>query len=257
MRVLLPERSYTSEELTLVLRHELVHICREDSSNKFFLVFCKALCWFHPLMWLAMEKSAEDLELSCDETVLLGADSGTRKQYAQLLLQTAGDGRGFTTCLSASASSLRYRLKQIVKPRKVSTGAIAVFLAFTVLCMSFGYVTLSFDAGTCAQAVFGDAQPELTGVFFHGEKAQLTAEWAEKALLEYLAGLPVSYLPGNFLQEEEGQALTVLCREEDHSYAVTIHENTLSVRPLNGKAEEKTYYLGAEVDWTYILTLTR
>ena len=61
IRVVLPQRPYTREELSLIFRHELVHIGREDAWNKFFLLFCTALCWFNPLMWVAMKKSAEDL----------------------------------------------------------------------------------------------------------------------------------------------------------------------------------------------------
>lgn len=72
------------------------------------------MCWFNPLMWLAMRKSADDLELSCDEIVLEGCSSTTRYQYANLLLKTAGDQRGFTTCLSTTASALRYRLKHVM-----------------------------------------------------------------------------------------------------------------------------------------------
>ncbi len=117
-RVVLPERSYSQRDLELILRHEIIHIGREDAWNKFFLVFCTAMCWFNPLMWIAMRKSADDLELSCDETVLLNADEGTRKQYAILLLDTAGDERGFTTCLSASANAMRYRLRSVTKPTK-------------------------------------------------------------------------------------------------------------------------------------------
>ena len=67
-------------------------------------------------MWMAMERSAQDMELSCDETVLLEADDVTRRRYAGLLLATAGDSRGFTTCLSASASALRYRLRNVSIP---------------------------------------------------------------------------------------------------------------------------------------------
>ena len=65
-------------------------------------------------MRVAARKSADDLELSCDETVLAGEDSGSRKRYAELILKTAGDERGFTTCLSATATALRYRLKNII-----------------------------------------------------------------------------------------------------------------------------------------------
>ena len=66
-RVVLPEKDYTTEELELILQHKIVHIAREDAGAKYFLVFCTAMCWFNPLMWVAMRKSAEDIELSCDE----------------------------------------------------------------------------------------------------------------------------------------------------------------------------------------------
>ena len=109
--VLLPEKEYSLEELSLIFRHEIIHIGREDAWSKFTILFCTATCWFNPLMLIAMRKSAEDLELSCDETVLLQADEKTRRQYAELLLSTVGDERGFTTCLSSSAKALKYRLE--------------------------------------------------------------------------------------------------------------------------------------------------
>lgn len=46
VRVVLPQRHYTPEELKLIFRHELVHIGREDAWNKFFVAFCIAMCWF-------------------------------------------------------------------------------------------------------------------------------------------------------------------------------------------------------------------
>jgi len=139
IRVVLPERIYTEEELRLIFRHELIHIGRGDSSGKFFLVFCTALCWFNPLVWLAMDQSAEDMELSCDETVLLGADSERRRRYGELLLRTAGDQRGFTTCLSSTARSLRYRLERVIAPARRHLGGVLVGTAmFLLLLMTCG-----------------------------------------------------------------------------------------------------------------------
>lgn len=70
----------------------------------------QALCWFNPLMWIATRKASDDLELSCDEIVLENMDEGMRRQYAELLLDTAGQAGGFTICLSAAAETMRYRL---------------------------------------------------------------------------------------------------------------------------------------------------
>ena len=105
-------------------------------------------------MWIAMRKSADDMELSCDETVLLGADDATRKQYAILLLDTAGDERGFTTCLSATANAMRYRLQNITKPVKRRSGALIVGAVFFILCMTSGYVALAYEGNSGAQLIY-------------------------------------------------------------------------------------------------------
>jgi hypothetical protein len=152
--VLLPEREYSLEELRLIFRHEIVHIGREDAWNKFLILFCTAMCWFNPLMWIAMRKSAEDLELSCDETVLLGEEQEVRRRYAGLLLQTAGDDRGFTTCLSTSARALHYRIQHVLKPTRKRTGAILVGMIAFVLLITYGHVTFAGAERTGKEVIF-------------------------------------------------------------------------------------------------------
>ena len=142
--LVLPEKEYTLEELELIFRHEIIHIQRRDGATKFFLVFCCALCWFNPLMWLGIRRSAEDMELSCDEAVLNSFPEKTqRHQYAKLLLQTAGEERGFTSCLAASTSALRYRLENIITPRSRKSGAVFSALVTFFMMMTIGCVRLS------------------------------------------------------------------------------------------------------------------
>ena len=143
--VLLPERTYSEEELRMIFRHELIHIQRWDCVLKFFLVFSTAMCWFNPLLWLAMHLCAEDIELGCDEAVAQHLNETGRRDYAELLLRTAGDGRGFTTCLSASARSLRYRLRCVMKPARKWDGCLLPALAAFLLAVSYGL--LSFVPG--------------------------------------------------------------------------------------------------------------
>lgn len=197
LQVVLPLRTYTPDELHLVFRHEIVHICRRDSWNKFFLMFCTALCWFDPLMWMAMRRSAEDTELSCDETVLLDADEATRRQYAQLLLTTAGDSRGYTTCLSSAAASLRYRLRSVVAPRRRVAGGILVGLTLFLLMSSFGYVALSFDERPGAEVLFGG---DPAGYTLHSVRrdGELLDCSDPEALMDYLSALPLAHLTGNY-----------------------------------------------------------
>ena len=104
------------------------------------MVFCTAMCWFNPLMWVAMRKSADDFELSCDESVLLAQPQPVRRQYAELLLKTAGDERGFTTCLSARAASLRYRLTRVLHPKKTSEGTLMLTCFMFLFMIGCGWL---------------------------------------------------------------------------------------------------------------------
>lgn len=253
VRVVLPERSYTSEELSLIFRHELIHIGREDAWNKFFLVFCTAMCWFAPLMWRAMEKSAEDLELSCDETVLLDLDDGAKRRYAELLLKTAGDERGFTTCLSASAKALRYRLRSVVEPKEKRSGALIVGVVFFLLCMSCGYVAIAYGEDTGAELIY-QSRPLEEYSLYH-------ARWAgnpygvddigidEAALHQYLSSLRMKHIGGNYSFSQEGKELTLMLDTPKGLLSVIVSDRSVKLAPLYGRANAQYYYLPDGADW--------
>ena len=259
IRVVLPQRPYTREELSLIFRHELVHIGREDAWNKFFLLFCTALCWFNPLMWVAMKKSAEDLELSCDETVLLEADQDTRSRYARLLLDTAGDARGFTTCLSASASSLRYRLRSIVHPPKKWAGGLLLGLVFFVLCMSCGFAALAWEAGTGAEIIFQSRDPQGYALNYvtrrEGNETTYPRCTDPQAMADYLSRLSMEYLTGSYTYGEEDRELFLLYEADGQVMGVTLWDHAAKVVPLREEEEGGGYYLPQATDWAYLDSL--
>lgn len=256
-RVVLPERPYTSSDLVLIFRHELVHIGREDCWNKFFLVFCTAVCWFNPLMWMAMRRSADDLELSCDEAVLRDAASETRQEYARLLLQTAGDERGFTTCLSASAKALRYRLRNVVKPCSRRSGAILVGMVFFVLIMSCGYVTIAYGSGTGEAYIFSSQDPgafDLTGTSLKIDGKYSSHDCADpEALNRYLSSLQFQEIAGNYTFSTEKQELALTYRIPSSTRWVNLSEHALTV--ANSGAGKTTYLTASPVDWDYIASI--
>lgn len=205
IRVILLERSFTEDELRLILRHELVHILRSDSQTKLLLVLFTALNWFNPLMWIAMRKCAEDLELSCDEYVLEQADAQERRQYAELLLHTAGDERGFTTCLSAKAKTLRYRLRQVVNPRKRWIGGFLVGISFALMLLSTGYVAISYETVTGDEVFFAETDKNFAEIrSFHerdGKGLQFYTCTDPEAMKDYLSQLELSRIIGQYAYE--------------------------------------------------------
>lgn len=245
IRVVLPDRAYSPEDLALIFRHEIIHIGRQDSWSKFFLVFCTAMCWFNPLMWIAMRKSADDLELSCDETVLTDSDDDTRHRYASLLLSTAGDERGFTTCLSASASALRYRLKNVMKPSKKRSGALTVGCLFSLLCMTCGYAALSIGGYTGAEVIYRSQEPErysLTSAMLNCKSGHYTLDCTDEDALErYLSSLHLEHIQGNYSFSDDGGEITLIYDTPGELIAVTLSGHIVKVSAYTEMRSEYYY----------------
>lgn len=261
IRVVLPERAYTPEELTLILRHELIHIGCGDSSAKFFLAFCSALCWFNPLVWAAMGRGAEELELNCDQEVLEWSGEDERGIYARLLLRTAGEQAGFTTCLSTSAASLRYRLRQILHPvrRDMRSGVAA--LAIFALIMSSGLVSLAYSVGTLREVLSSSNGWEISQIseiyrFHNGKNGSLCRAADQEALLSYLEGLELQAVTGLTLYESGGEELWVECvLDENNGFRLTVQDNMAYIYPANRASNPTSYLVNGGVDWAYLESL--
>ncbi|MBR6739047.1 MAG: M56 family metallopeptidase, partial [Oscillospiraceae bacterium] len=263
VRVVLPERHYTEAELRLIYRHELVHIGREDSGMKFFMVFTAAMFWFNPLMWLALRRSAEDLELGCDETVLLDADEATRRQYAELLLKTAGDDRGFSSCLSASAKSLRYRLKNVMKPVERSLGAGIAMLAMLLLFLSFGQVAFAYEEVSVKDELFNGRNAENVEVSYftdYGSSGRFAFYDYNggDALYSYLNSLELHRITGNYKLPSTGEKKILVTYNADGVISLSITEHFVKVARLHKperhdhERQEEYFYCQQDIDFDYL-----
>ena len=263
IRVVLPPRPYTAEELQLILRHEIIHICRGDSGNKFSMVFCCATCWFNPLMWRAMRKSADDLELSCDETVLLNTNEETKAKYANLILNTVSDERGFTTCLSASPTALRYRLNHILHTEKKASGFLITAAICFLLFFSFGNFALSCGEFTGREIIFTQngasnlSSCELFGFntsFDYGNG--LTYCNNEEALKEYFAGMELSRINGNYNLERAHNEIELFFKTEESEFYIQLSDQILKTQRF-GKTQNGLvcYHVRSDIDWEYLFSL--
>lgn len=263
--VVLPETEYAPEDLELILRHELVHILRCDGQTKLFLTFCTAACWFNPLMWLAMARAAEDLELSCDELVLEYANAAEKRRYADLVLRCAGEPRGFTSCLSATAKSLRYRLKQIVSPGRRLVGGITVGVVFFLLLVTSGMVAFAWGGGTAQDAAFDGN--EVSAYRFDHVSRGICGEYGghrsksytcsdPDALLNYVFSLPVIRVGGNYQFPSEGEFLDMMLYGPEGTVYFSMTEGYFKLNWLHGR-HRGTEIFGLETapDWEYMDSL--
>lgn len=258
MRLFLPKHNYTRSEFELIFSHELRHILRSDARTKLFLGFCAAICWFNPLCWIAIRKAADDLELSCDEAILSNATEDKRRQYAELILKSAGTRRGYTTCLSASARTMRYRLRNIVKQKKRLPGGIAVGAAMTLLISTFGIVALSDSAGTGQALLFNDTIPSLGSVVLLNRNKTDSCYttvygYNEEALSKYLASLHIRRVYAGNFNESNKRMLSVFYGGNGVWQNLDLHDGFITVHTANPLC--RCYIVDDKIDWSYIESL--
>jgi beta-lactamase regulating signal transducer with metallopeptidase domain len=264
--LVLPEQDYSPEELEMILKHELIHISRRDSLLKFTMSLWMAFMWFNPLAWIALRVCAQDLELSCDEAVVYGRSKQSRKEYARLLLHSAPRQLGYTTCLSAAASSLRYRLKNILTDRKRITGSIIVgILCFLILlggmCAGIRYQAvpaneLLFTETDINQLKVGEMMYEIGGAGISGGECK-----EDQRLLEYLCGLPLQKTTEKPDVYSASSQVQITIHAPDHNYRLTFGDEYLQVLTVTFSETDDdsrwktTYYqMVSEPDWQFLLS---
>lgn len=230
--VYLPQKNYEPQELRMIFRHELTHLRRNDVGRKIFLAVCNGVGWFCPLTWLATRKAAEDMELSCDEAALSGLTSEERQQYAGLLLATTGTSVGFTTCLSASASALRYRLKRALHPRRMRRGTALCLLALLLCSYAFGSVYPAERRGTL-QILLNE--PELLQTCFCGGKKPARVVYDTACIGMMLSRMEAEQLIAVPDSSNWGEAFFMCDLENNES--VTVYKNCAILYDCEGTAQ--------------------
>lgn len=78
---------FTEEERRLVRAHERAHIDRLDVRHNAAAALATWVCWFNPLLHLAVRAMRMDQEFACD-AIVLGRLPAARRLYAETLLRT-------------------------------------------------------------------------------------------------------------------------------------------------------------------------
>lgn len=264
--LVLPEHTYSPEELEMVLKHELIHISRRDSELKFTMTFLAAFMWFNPLAWIALRVCAQDIELSCDEAVVYGHSKQSRMEYARLLLHAAPKQHGFTSCLSASATSLRYRLKNVVTCRKRIVGSIIIgFLCFLMLlggmCTGIRYQAmpaneLLFAESDINQLEVGDVFYRVDGVDISGECQQ------DQLLLDYIAALSLQKTTETPDVQSAPSHVQIVIHAPERNYILSFGNGYLRVVTVtfsksdpNASSWTSTFYrINSDPDWHLLIS---
>ena len=125
-KIILPA-SYKDRDIDLVILHERTHIRSGDNLWRMIAFVIVAIHWFNPLCWVFLKGFLTDLELACDERVLIKLGDARAKEYALSLLESK---QGATVFASAfGGAKIRTRIENILSFKKLTWLSLTVFIA--------------------------------------------------------------------------------------------------------------------------------
>lgn len=128
-----------AKEREYILAHERYHIKRHDPQIKLLAIFLLALHWFNPLVWAAYYLMCKDMEMSCDERVLVRLGNGIKKDYSTLLLDFAVRKRTLALgTLAFGETSVGERVKNILQFEKPEKRLVILSVAVCAVVFLFG-----------------------------------------------------------------------------------------------------------------------
>lgn len=142
-KVILPDCDFDKQQLCMIFRHELMHICRKDAWYQMVMTTAVSLHWFNPFVYLMAKQSLQELEIACDRSVIAERDEEFAGEYAQTILTTAKqmlrrntESSAFASGFLGSAQKLKQRLEEILSPARKKGSAFLVFCAVGTLFLT-------------------------------------------------------------------------------------------------------------------------
>ena len=178
-------------DLPYILEHERTHIRRRDYLVKPLASLALALHWFNPLMWLSFRLLTRDMEMSCDESVLVRMGDQAKINYSGSLLSLSVKSSGLLTAnaLAFGESHVTARIKNVLSYKKPSFwfGIVAIVALATALVAFASNPQAKFDLDkTRAEAMlFSSEETNLLEIGQAGFEHYYTAFMGEKIPKEY------------------------------------------------------------------------
>ncbi|MBN2284979.1 MAG: hypothetical protein JXQ26_02205 [Tissierellales bacterium] len=135
------------KERKIVISHEQTHIKRLDHWIKPLAFLSLMLHWFNPFIWISYLLMVKDMEMSCDESVIVRSLSDIRANYSSTMLCLSAKRSGLLIPLAFGESNITSRVKNILKYRKQGFWGGAVALIIVVI-LTIGLLSNPFNANT-------------------------------------------------------------------------------------------------------------
>lgn len=133
-KIVIPN-NYSEKNLKYILLHENMHIKSFDNFFRVVAVFLVCFHWFNPFCLLFLKLFYIDMELSCDERVLLRLKEDERKEYARTLLSSLEKTVVFVSLFGGA--KIKTRINNIISYKKITLLSSVFFIFFIALTFYF------------------------------------------------------------------------------------------------------------------------
>lgn len=224
--ILLPPAAVTgwsTQELEMVLLHELAHVRRWDNLVNLCQRIVESLLFFHPGVWVASRWVGRDREDCCDAAVL--RHSAAKPQaYATLLLELAAQ-RSPLAGLALAEHPLAARIRRILKvpeePMRVSRGTIATIGCLLVaLVIGVGCYDPAVTEAEETAAVEEEAKEEIEDI--EDQRVEESAEELAESSREFPPDTPMEAIQEYIAElKSQGKQDISIRREEEGSVTIS------------------------------------
>lgn len=247
-RIYLPS-GINENQMKYILEHEETHLRRGDNRWKAIGYLLLCVYWFNPLSWAAYIMFCRDIELACDERVILSLDLMGRKEYSNTLLETNRQNKLVLSYpLAFAESGLKVRVKAILHYKKPTVLAIIGSIAVCVvvlMCFLTNQRTAQENSLTASKAtVTMETFPGFDGakldyadediVIFHGNYGLFVYNYTDEAMVTSL-DLSVIGCDGNPVSESckvsvkaDGSIVYIYSISKKQMYAFSLSDNQLT-----------------------------
>jgi beta-lactamase regulating signal transducer with metallopeptidase domain len=185
--ILLPKKMCSngmSEDLMMVLGHELAHVERRDWLVNIFQRIIEAVLFFHPLIWYASAQLTHEREILCDHHVIAKGVAPT--DYIEMLTKVLEQGferNSLNAVALFEGRNLLSRVRTLLKAGnkiqlKASRTALIASIMIILLFMALGTIRLeakSADNNQKTETVTSDKAAELIEIAKKEDFASVSA----------------------------------------------------------------------------------
>lgn len=154
--ILLPPIKITDNELSLILKHELIHLKRHDLWYKSLILTATTLHWFNPVVYLMSKAASIQCEISCDELVLQDADFQQRRQYGETIIGIVRNGMKIRTAFSTNfyggKRDMKNRISSIIETKQKKAGIAVLCMSLVGIIITGATLTAAADKEPAAYA---------------------------------------------------------------------------------------------------------